>query len=496
MSASRRAKRQAQAASRPVYSGSGLTPIRKPKSGVQAAIAKGNTLFEEGKFESAERVFCCVLAVEPNNAETLAHLGACLGEQGRFEEALGVLQRAWKIDPDNLLAMRGVSNAFRALGQYAKAVVVADEAVSKHPMSAAALNCLGLAWGGLGDFQRAAAFYSRAIQIQPGYIEASLNLAAAYLALGDYTRGFPGLKWDLQTKARQKTAGEQLRALGPEWKGEPLRGKTLVLYCDDGLGDAIQFIRYAWLVREIGARILFVGNPLLRELFKNLEGIDEFHAWSDKPVPFDYHCWLLNLPAMLSTTLETVPSCVSYLSAASEHVGYWRYALKHPPGFRIGIAWQGNPKHANDRNRSFPLALFEPLSRIEGVQLVSLQKGYGAEQVKALGGRFPVREVGTSIDPGPSSLENLAAIMANCDLIITLDSMIAHLAGALGCPAWVLLPKVAEWRWLVDRTDSPWYPSLALFRQKTHGDWPEVFGRVAEQVRRNLEPATSTESAP
>jgi hypothetical protein len=267
----------------------------------------------------------------------------------------------------------------------------------------------------------------------------------------------------------------------PLWDGSPLEGRTILVRVEQGLGDTLQFIRYLPLVQRRGGRVILVCQPALVGLLTGSRGlgIERLLAQGDPLPEYDLHVSLLSLPGLLGTTLENVPADVPYLEAEPQPVEAWRQRLGSYRGFKIGIVWQGNPDHRMDRFRSTRLAQFAPLARVPGVHLFSLQKGPGAEQLAALTDRFPVTDLGSGLD----DFRDTAAVLKNLDLVVSVDTSVAHLAGALGIPVWVALHFPAEWRWLTGREDSPWYPTMRLFRQTSPGQWEDVFRRIAEALR-------------
>ncbi|HWY88893.1 MAG TPA: hypothetical protein VNX28_19425, partial [Gemmataceae bacterium] len=277
---------------------------------------------------------------------------------------------------------------------------------------------------------------------------------------------------------RQKSDFVQSHQDRPCWDGAPLDGKTILLHPEQGLGDTIHFIRYAALVKQRGGNVVFECPAALARLLSGVAGIDQLVAAGTPPPPFDVQASLLSLPNIFATTLATVPAAVPYLRADAVLAEHWRNELAPLDGFRIGIAWQGNIQHAGDRYRSFPLRHLEPLARMAGVKLVSLQKGQGTEQLR---GQFPILDLGDRLDAAGAFLDT-AAIMMNLDLVITVDSAVAHLAGALAVPVWVALSIAPDWRWLLERADSPWYPTMRLFRQQRFGDWNDVFERIHKEL--------------
>jgi hypothetical protein len=268
----------------------------------------------------------------------------------------------------------------------------------------------------------------------------------------------------------------------PRWDGSPLEGKSIFVYAEQGLGDTIQFIRYLPLIKERGGTVLFGSPPGLERLFSGIPGVDRLIAGGAAVPPFDVQAPLLSLPGIFGTTLATIPAAVPYLRADPGLVDHWRGELAPLEGFKIGVAWQGSPKNTGDRYRSFPLTHFESLARVPGVQLVSLQKGPGAEQMSGIGERFPILDLSDRLDKAGAFLDT-AAVMMNLDLVVTADTAVAHLAGALGVPVWTLLMLTPDWRWLLDRSDTPWYPTMHLFRQKRFGDWAEAFEHIAAELR-------------
>jgi len=273
----------------------------------------------------------------------------------------------------------------------------------------------------------------------------------------------------------------------PRWDGSNLTGKTILLWAEQGLGDTIHFVRYAPLVKQRGGRVIVACQSALLRLLDGCEGIDALVAKEAPPPDFDVYSPLLSLPGILGTTLETAPADVPYLPADTTLVEHWRQQLEtaiRSPGSGpiVGIAWQGNPTYRKDRQRSIPLECFEPLCRVPGIHLVNLQKGPGAEQIGAVARDWPLIDFGAKLDETSGPFRDTAAIMQSLDLVVTSDSAIAHLAGALAVPVWVAIPWMPDFRWLLDREDSPWYPTMRLFRQTTEGSWGDVFERIGAEL--------------
>ncbi len=299
--------------------------------------------------------------------------------------------------------------------------------------------------------------------------------------LATSTEAGPNSKWRWQT--REAVSPPFSRA---PWDGSSLAGRTILLHTEQGLGDTIQFVRYASLVKERGGTVLLRCTRALQSLLGSARGIDRLIP-EESPLPvFDFDAPLLSLPSVFGTSLATVPAEIPYLFADPDLIEHWRRELDRYPGFRIGVVWQGNPKHKNDCRRSFPLTHFAPVAGLRGVRLFSLQIGPGHEQLSRLDDRFSIVDLGSGRGEAADSFMDTAAVMKNLDLVISVDSAVAHLAGALGVPVWVALPFAPDWRWLLEREDSPWYPTMRLFRQSRPGDWAGVFERIAGELQRLL----------
>ena len=267
-----------------------------------------------------------------------------------------------------------------------------------------------------------------------------------------------------------------------QWQGEPLAGKRLVVYSERGIGDTFQFVRYLRLLAATGARItLAVPEACRRLLAANFPSIGAGSIEVALRIDCDYHVSLLSLPAIFNTTLESVPRDVPYLSADAALVAKWRQLLGSE-GFRVGIAWQGNPSYQRDRERSIPLINYAPLAAVPGVRLISVQAMSGLDQLDALPAGMKVERLGDELENNPDGFRQMAAVMPGLDLVITSDTAQAHLAGALGRPVWLATARHPDWRWMLGREDSPWYPTMRLFRQETAADWPGVFARMAREL--------------
>jgi hypothetical protein len=307
-----------------------------------------------------------------------------------------------------------------------------------------------------------------------------VDQAVLWLKQGDWARGWTEYEW------RWRLPGMRRRRLSrPMWDGRPLAGRRILLHPEQGLGDTLQFVRYAAVLQAAGAHVIVESPRSLTRLLSRCAGIDELVP-AGTPLPdYDVHAPLLSLPRLLETQLTNIPAQVPYLNADPVGIERWRERLIPYCGLKIGIAWQGNPRHPNDHQRSMPLHHFAPLAKIPGVQLFSLQKQFGTQQLAGVASHFSVIDLVRRADRRAGPFMDTAAIMKNLDLVITCDTAIAHLAGALAVPVWVLLAaNSSDWRWGYDTSRSPWYPTLRLFRQPQPGNWQETFQRVAAALTR------------
>jgi tetratricopeptide (TPR) repeat protein len=438
----------------------------------------GVVLQGQGRLDEAMASYRQALRYQPDYAEAHNNLGVALKGQGRLDQALACFRRALRLLPDAEV-LNNLGDVLREQGKFAKAVACLRQAVRLQPDHAAAHNNLGVSLEKQGYLEEALASYQQAVRLQPDYAQARLNRALVWLMTGRYEQGWPEYEW------RWRLKGYALSPCPlPRWDGSPLGGRTILLRAEQGLGDTLQFVRYAALLKRQGATVVLeCQKPLLR-LLAGCPGIDRLLARGD-PLPegLDVQAPLLSLPGLLGTTLATVPAQVPYLDADPRLVEHWGQRLRTVCGIKVGIAWQGSKLYLDDRIRSIPLAEFAPLARLEGVRLVSLQKGPGAEQLRRVAGQFSVMDLGGRLDAA-GAFTDTAAVLRHLDLVVTCDSAVGHLAGALAVPVWLALPYVPDWRWLLHREDSPWYPTARLFRQGRPGDWHGVFQRLAAEVRR------------
>jgi Flp pilus assembly protein TadD len=434
----------------------------------------GNALKGSGQLDEAIAAYRQAIALRPSHPDAHGNLGSALNAKGQHDEAIAAYGRAIALSSSNPVTYYNLGNALKDKGQLDEAMAAYRRAIALKPNYAEAHFNIGTAQGNKGKIEQAIAAYRRATALKPDYAEAHWNLALALLARGEFAEGWKEFEWRWECKdlPRRRTFAQ------PQWDGSSLQGRTILLHSEQGLGDTIQFIRYAPLVAEHGGTVIVGTVPELHRLLQGAAGVARWLNQGETVPTFDVHCPLMSLPAIFGTTLETIPPRVPYLQADAEQVVRWKKELAADSHrFKVGLAWAGNPTHVNDRNRSISLAALAPLATVQGVSFYSLQKGDAGKQAKASPGLHLIDRTDDLKD-----FADTAALVANLDLVICVDTAVAHLAGALGKPVWTLLPFTTDWRWLLKREDCPWYPSMRLFRQPGRGDWGSVIKRVGEAL--------------
>ncbi|HET7085510.1 MAG TPA: tetratricopeptide repeat protein [Rhizomicrobium sp.] len=442
---------------------------------------RGNALHELGRLFEARDSYDAAIRIQPDFAEAFNNRGRLLKDLEGPQAALESYDRAIALAPDYAAAHSNRGNMLLMLGKPEMALAAHDAALAAQPGNFRAHNNRGNALLDLKRVDEALESYARAIGLAPDYAEGHWNRGIALLLQGKLEEGWP--EYEFRHRCLGFAMPQNVYSADRLWTGEQdLAGKTLLIHCEQGMGDTIQFCRYARVARSRGAQVLLAPHKGLGHLLAGLgdditiiDGAAAAHA-------YDYHVPLLNMPHACGTRLENIPSHDAYLFAEPERVACWRGKIGQE-GLKIGICWQGNPASPSDIGRSFPVRMFEKISGMPGVRLISLQKGPGLEQLDDLPHGMAVERPPAPFDEGPDAFLDTAAVMANLDMVISSDTAMAHLAGALGRPAIVALKYVPDWRWLLDRRDTPWYPGMRLVRQKVHGDWASVFAQIESQLR-------------
>jgi len=438
---------------------------------VEAHYQLGNLLREGKRHVDAEASYRRVLALIPGHAQAHNNLGAALCEQRRFEEAAEHFRRATELRPGYAEAYANLAHALRAVGRPEEAQAACRQAITLAPGLAVAHLNLGLALQDTGRMDEALASFRRASALDPASAMAIACEGMLHLLRGNLAAG-----WE-KYEARWKIGDLPPRDfVQPQWRGEPLDGKTILLHAEQGFGDTIQFLRYLPLLAARGGNVVLEIQKPLVPIVTPTAGVKVL-ARGDPLPPFDVHCPLLSLPLAFATTLYRIPAEIPYLSAAPDRVAYWRVRLGSEGGLKVGIAWAGSPIHRNDRNRSIAVERLKPLLELAGARFFSLQAGGRSADLAAIE-PVPVADLSAEL----TDFGETAAAVANLDLIICADTALAHLAGALGKAVWTMLPFAPDWRWLIARSDSPWYPSMRLFRQPRPGDWDGVVAAVRQAL--------------
>lgn len=447
----------------------------------EAYLNLGMLLQEVGQKDEAVEKLNKAIELRPDDPNGYNNLGVALAEQGKLDEAIAVYEKLIEKSPDYILGWNNLGNALRTAGRVEEARRALLKAIELRPDYTEAYNNIGIIHTQLEEFTEALRAFDQALLLRPDYPEAHANRGLVYLLMGNFQQGWSDYEWRWQG-----THGMKRRAYpGKLWDGSPLAGKRLLLYYEQGLGDTFHFIRYAKELKARGATIVFECQPNMRQILDRTPGIDEFVIRGEKPPVCDFYAPLLSLPGLCQTNLDNLPHRVPYVFADPALIWEWKQRLASIPGFRIGIVWRGNPQHKGDRNRSIPLRCFEVLARIPGVTLITLQKNFGLDELEHTDGQFKVLKF-DGIAEDCDGWQRTAAIMSNLDLLITADTSVAHLAAAMGLPVWVALQMSPDWRWLLKREDTPWYPTMRLFRQARPGDWDEVFSRIAAGLAERL----------
>ncbi|MCC3535373.1 MAG: tetratricopeptide repeat protein [Microcoleus sp. PH2017_25_DOB_D_A] len=440
----------------------------------ETLIGLGSSLQQQDKLDEALAV--CQQAIQqlPANAEARCNLGIVLHKQGKIAGAIACYQQALSLQPDFPEALNNLGKAFEEAGNMAEAIDCYRRAIELKPGNMNPLNGLGKVLHQGGQFADAVTCYSQAVQFNATNPESHLNLGLALLLSGELQRGFSEYEWRLLIKEKEFPCHNFIQ---PIWDGKDLEGKTILLCPEQGLGDAIQFIRYADLVKQKGGKVIVWCLPHLQRLFAQVSGIDELIINPDDAPDFQVHARLMSLPHILGTTLDTIPANVPYLAPPPG----LECALPNTPNLKVGIVWSGNTQHSQNKVRSFPLDLLAKLLEIPGADFYNLQKQMTAEECAWLD-RMPVTDLSSNLH----DMAVTAAVISALDLVISVDTSVAHLAGALGKPVWILLCFVPDWRWMLEREDSPWYPTARLFRQSAAGDWDGVLDRASLALKARI----------
>jgi tetratricopeptide (TPR) repeat protein len=426
----------------------------------EAHFNLGVTLTMQNKAEEAMAAYSTAILLNPRYPEALNNHGILLHALGRLDEAAERYMQAIRSNSEYLDSYYNLGLARQSQDRFEEALKSYDEVLRRNGQHAEAHNNRGNVLLAMGDPYDALAAYADAIQEDSDHIDAHWNLALANLLVGRFREGWQGYDWRL----RRSNSAERNYAQ-PFWDGSCVGSATILIHAEQGLGDTLQFVRYAQFVRERCGHVILECQPSLVRLLESVGGVDTVVAQGSDLPPFSYHVPLLSLPRIFDTTIDSIPQRVPYVAAPAGLLLHWKDRLPASGALAVGLVSSGNPAHQNDRNRSIPPQELSPLLDVPGTRFFSIQKEQQLPGIEALG-------------PELTDFADSAAAIANLDLVISVDTSVAHLAGAMGRPAWTLLPFAPDWRWMLGRTDSPWYPGMRLFRQTAPKDWKPVIEEV------------------
>jgi tetratricopeptide (TPR) repeat protein len=458
--------------------------LRQSSGHVDAKLGVARLLMGKGDFSAAEELLLEALQSEPQYYHLHQLLGRVYECTGRHDQAESCYREVLARAPDYVDAWISLGNVLQNTGQFDAAMSSYASALRLAPENAEAYYNRGLLEKRLGKFKTAVDSFDRAITFRPAFFQPHWNKSFVCLLTGDFEEGWREYEWRLRGEEHIQRPFVQ-----PVWKGEDLNGRTILVHDEQGYGDTFQFVRYLPLVKARGGRVIFECHSKLGPVLQGCAGYDQIierNALESTPdVSFDVQVHLMSLPFIFNTRLETIPQHVPYLKADRDLVEKWKVHLEKDARFKIGICWAGSPKHTNEAVRSCPLQEFSVLSAVEGVSLYSLQKGPATEQIEGLSERFELNRIDRDLDQDARFVDT-AAVIESLDLVISIDTSIVHLAGALGRPVWTLLSTSPDWRWLAEGASNPWYPTMRLFRQTQPGDWAGVFRDVVKDLTEYL----------
>ena len=438
----------------------------------------GFALNEIDKLDAAASHYRRSIQLKPDFADAHNNLGVILKRQGRIREAIAHYRTALEYSSQKADIYNNLGNALKINGRIDEAIEMLHRALAARPDFAEAYNNMGVALQARGNHTAALINFEKAVELKPEFAEARFNRATIDLLHGNYSRGWQGYEWRFKKRHWQDVY--PIRHSLPRWDGSPFPEKRLLVYDEQGFGDTIQFVRYLPQVKALGGTVILETRKPLLACLQGAEGIDEVidrSAVGDSAEGCDLVVPLLSLPGIFGTNLESIPAKIPYLHAEAAKVSYWKKRIRGSE-FKVGLVWAGNPDQENDDLRSVALNDLMTLADIPGLRLFGLQKGIAAGQVTEIPAETGLIDLGPELE----DFSDTAAVMANMDLIISVDTAAVHLAGAMGLPVWILVCFSLDWRWMLERDDCPWYSTARLFRQPEPGNWDVVFRRVAKEL--------------
>lgn len=470
---------------------------------VNAALHAGGAYEKSKQIVRALMAFKKASQLDPNSFEAWHQIGNLYRHVDQLENAIQPYRTATALQPDNLHVMMDLANVYNMLDQYENALEWYQCIIQKNANAFSALYNFGFTLKKMGKLDRALEIYQQVLAKKPDYAPVHFSLSSIYLTLGDLEKGWAEYEW------RWKAYSENpKKSNAPEWKGESLDGKSILIYAEQGLGDTLQFIRYLKLLKEKypDSRLVFETQASLTSLLKIQPYIDQVIPRRQHLPTCDYQIHVMSLPYVVRTRLETIPADIPYLAPDGQREAFWKEKVAQDTNFKIGICWQGNAQYTTQSLRravakkSLPLQAMEPLSKLPGVSIYSLQQVNGLEQIPECTFKDSIVFFDEQFDTQHGAFMDTAAVMKQLDVVISVDTGVCHLAAAMGVPTWILLPFPADWRWMLNRSDSPWYPSVRLFRQPSAEDWQtplqEIVKAIQEILQSKSNPPETTELQP
>ncbi|MCG2720562.1 MAG: tetratricopeptide repeat-containing glycosyltransferase family protein [Thermodesulfovibrionales bacterium] len=434
----------------------------------------GVILQGQGMLDESIMHYQKALEIDPNFADAYYNIGKALQQKGCLNEAVVNYQKALQLNPDSAEVHNNIGFCFHEKGQNDEALSHFQKAIDLNPEFAEAYYNLALNYHDKKMIKKAIEYYEKAIECKNDFVRAHWNMSCALLLSGDFERGWKEYEWRWKLKEHRG-----YRTTHTRWDGSDIAGQTILLHAEQGFGDTIQFIRYAPLVAQRGARVIVQCPKELLPLIRKVKGIEQVLSKEGQMPKFDLQCPLLSLPLLFGTTLENIPCEIPYISADLSLFRNWRALLRSDSSMlKVGLVWSGRTKGKREHRRSCPLSFFSAFTQFDNIMFYSLQKGDGSEEAKMPPKGMRLIDCQEDLH----DFSDTAALIANLDLIVSVDTAVAHLAGSLGKPVWTMLPFIPDWRWLLNRDDSPWYPTMRLFRQPSPGDWQSVIGHMEKAL--------------
>ncbi len=459
--------------------------LSKNSRHARAAMYLGKIAHDRSQTAQAEQYYKQALSYDPGLMDAVTPLTDILKEKLLCEDAIIYLKSAYERNPDNISLAFNLANTLNMADHTQEALKIYQKLREKLPEDSSINYNIAYTYKKLGLLTESLPFYEKTLTLKPDHMEAKFSQGLTYLMLGDWEKGWHGYEYRWERGDNQKLRTYQ----EPMWHGEPLHGKHIFVYAEQGLGDTFQFVRYLKMVKELGAHITFASQNPLVTLLKLCPYIDDVIPFRDRPTTFDYWIPLLSLPYIFKTRLTDVPHDIPYLYADESLKAYWREKLSTDTNFKIGICWQGNSEYSTAflraavASKSAPAHIFEPLTHIPGVSVYNLQRITGTDQITKIPSSMKLISFDEQFDLEHGRFMDTAAVMKNLDLVITIDTSICHLAAGLGVPVWNLLPTPGDWRWMLDTTETPWYPNMRLFRQPEQGNWVGLMEKVVTALK-------------